>query len=253
VAEVTPRVIVALDVPSADRAIALADSLGEDCDFVKIGSELFTAAGPAVVSALANEHGGGAAGRRRDIFLDLKFHDIPATVRGAARSAAALGVRLLTVHASGGREMIEAAVEGAGANCGVLAVTILTSLDAEVLGEVWGRREPDLTVEALRLAEIARSAGAHGVVSSGHEAAAIRASYGDSLALLVPGIRLAGGDVHDQRRVSTPASAVAAGASYLILGRAVTAVADPAAALRRARAEAEEAHQIARTVLRDRG
>lgn len=251
-----PRVIVALDVPSAERAIALADGLGEGCDFVKVGSELFTAAGPAVVSTLASGRrppGKGAAPRQRDIFLDLKFHDIPATVRGAARSAAALGVKLITVHASGGREMIEAAVEGAGERCGVLAVTILTSLDAEALGEVWSRPVADLGAEALRLAEMAHSVGAHGVVCSGHEAAAIRAKFGDSLALLVPGIRLAGGDVHDQRRVSTPASAVAAGASYLILGRAVTAAADPVAALARARKEADAAHQAAGTVLQGRG
>ncbi len=240
-ASAAPRVIVALDVPSAERAIALADSLGPECDFVKVGSELFTAAGPRVVRDLASGAGGaagGECGRMRDIFLDLKFHDIPATVRGGARSAAALGATLLTVHASGGREMIEAAVEGAGPGCGVLAVTILTSLDAGVLGEVWGRSVAALTDEALRLADIARSAGAHGVVCSGHEAAAIRERHGDALKLLVPGIRLAGGDVHDQRRVATPASAVAAGASYLILGRAVTAAADPVAALARARMEA---------------
>ncbi|HET7551426.1 MAG TPA: orotidine-5'-phosphate decarboxylase [Gemmatimonadaceae bacterium] len=235
----TPRIIVALDVPSAERALALADSLGPDCDFVKVGSELFTAAGPQVVRDLAAGAGSGRAAR--DIFLDLKFHDIPATVRGGARSAAALGATLLTVHASGGREMIEAAVEGAGQGCGVLAVTILTSLDANLLGDVWGRRVADLTEEALRLADMARAAGAHGVVCSGHEAAAIRERHGDALKLLVPGIRLAGGDVHDQRRVSTPSSAVAAGASYLILGRAVTAADDPVAALARARNEAESA------------
>ena len=233
-----PRVIVALDVPSADGAITLADSLGEECDFVKVGSELFTAAGPGVVSALAEGAGRGGSGRGREIFLDLKFHDIPATVRGAARSAASLGARLLTVHASGGREMIEAAVDGAGERCGVLAVTILTSLDAGTLGDVWGRPVTDLAAEALRLAEIAREAGAHGVVCSGHEAAAIRARHGDALKLLVPGIRMAGGDAHDQRRVSTPASAVASGASYLVLGRAVTAAPDPVAALARARREA---------------
>lgn len=239
-----PRVIVALDVPSAERAIALAGSLGESCDFVKVGSELFTAAGPQVVRDLAAGAGAveGAGGpHRREIFLDLKFHDIPATVRGGARSAAALGASLLTVHASGGREMIEAAVDGAGPSCGVLAVTILTSLDAGVLGDVWGRPVGDLTEEALRLSDIARSAGAHGVVCSGLEAAAIHERHGDALKLLVPGIRLAGGEVHDQRRVSTPASAVAAGASYLILGRAVTAAPDPAAALARARAEAGKA------------
>jgi orotidine-5'-phosphate decarboxylase len=234
-ASTKPRIIVALDVGSAERAVSLANSLGPECDFVKVGSELFTAAGPRVVRDLASGAGGGP---ERDIFLDLKFHDIPATVRGGARSAAALGATLITVHASGGRAMIEAAVEGAGEACGVLAVTVLTSLDAGVLGEVWGRPVADLTEEALRLADLARAAGAHGVVCSGHEATAIRARHGDALKLLVPGIRLAGGDVHDQRRVSTPASAVSAGASYLILGRAVTAAPDPVAALGRARGEA---------------
>lgn len=232
------RVIVALDVSTAHRAIELVRNLGPACDFVKVGSELFTAAGPAVVRDLA---AGDADGPERAIFLDLKFHDIPATVRGAARSAAALGASLLTVHASGGREMVEAAVEGAGPGCGVLAVTVLTSLDAAALGGAWGRMVADVTEEALRLSDIARSAGARGVVCAGTEAAAIRARHGGSLELLVPGIRLAGGDAHDQRRVSTPAAAVAAGASYLILGRAVTAARDPVAALARARAEAERA------------
>ncbi|HEX6534958.1 MAG TPA: orotidine-5'-phosphate decarboxylase [Gemmatimonadaceae bacterium] len=227
-AELTPRAIVALDVPSADAALSLVERLGDACDFVKVGSELFTAAGPEVVRALRD---GG-----REVFLDLKVHDIPNTVRGAARSAAALGASLLTVHASGGRAMIEAAVEGAGERCGVLAVTVLTSLDASALGEAWGRRVDDVEGEVLRLAELARGAGAHGVVCSGGEAGAVHARHGDALRLLVPGIRLAGGTVHDQKRVVTPEGAVAAGASYLVLGRVVTGAPDPAATLRGIRA-----------------
>jgi orotidine-5'-phosphate decarboxylase len=127
--------------------------------------------------------------------------------------------------------MLDAAVEGAGNACGVLAVTVLTSLDATTLGEAWGRPIARVEDEVLRLAEMARAAGAHGIVCSGAEAAAVRATYGNTLRLLIPGIRLAGGDVHDQARVVTPEAALAAGASYLVLGRAVTAAADPREAL----------------------
>ena len=217
------RAIVALDVPDAVRASALLAQLGPAASFVKVGSELFTAAGPALVARMREE--------RRDVFLDLKWHDIPNTVRNAARAAAKLDVRLVTVHASGGRAMLEAAVEGAGSACGVLAVTVLTSLVGASLGEAWGRPIAQVEDEVLRLAELARGAGAHGIVCSGAEAAAVHAKYGSALRLLIPGIRLAGGDAHDQARVVTPEAAVAAGASYLVLGRAVTAAADPRAAL----------------------
>jgi orotidine-5'-phosphate decarboxylase len=217
--------IVALDVDSADAALRLARAVDGACRFFKVGSELFTAAGPDVVRALRGELGA-------DVFLDLKFHDIPNTVAGAVRSGVALGARLLTVHASGGSAMLEAARAAAGEACGVLAVTALTSLDAPALAASWGRTD-DVVVETevLRLAGLAADAGLHGIVCSGAEAAAVRASYGDRLAMLIPGIRLAGGDAHDQRRVMTPAAAQAAGARYLILGRAVTAAPDPAAAM----------------------
>lgn len=218
-----PRAIVALDVPDGAQALALVARLGARADFVKVGSELFTAAGPELVARLRAD--------ARDVFLDLKWHDIPTTVRNAARSASRLDVRLVTVHASGGRAMVEATVEGAGPSCGVLAVTVLTSLDAASLGEAWGRSVACVEDEVLRLAELARAAGARGIVCSGAEAAAVRAAYGNALELLVPGIRLAGGDAHDQTRVVTPEAAVAAGATYLVLGRAVTAAADPAATL----------------------
>lgn len=218
------RTIVALDVGSLTQVRTLVERIGEACDFYKVGSELFTAEGGAAVDLLRR------AGK--DVFLDLKFHDIPNTVRGAARSAAVLGARLLTVHASGGRAMLEAAVEGAGDECGVLAVTVLTSMDAPALSAVWGRPVDDIGAEVLRLAELARGAGAHGIVCSGAEAREVSERYGDALALLVPGIRLPGGDRHDQARVITPRAAVAAGARYLVLGRAVTGSADPVAALR---------------------
>jgi orotidine-5'-phosphate decarboxylase len=227
-ARATP--IVALDVPTAADALALARTLGSTCRFYKVGSELFTAAGASVVHALQDELGA-------DVFLDLKLHDIPNTVAGAVRSAAALGVRLLTVHASGGLAMLQAAQEAAqaaaarGNACDLLAVTVLTSFDAASLAAAWGRDVVTVEREVLRLAADAAEAGLHGIVCSGAEAAAVRAAHGDRLALLVPGIRLAGGSAHDQRRVMTPAAAQAAGARYLILGRAVTAAAHPQRAM----------------------
>jgi orotidine-5'-phosphate decarboxylase len=214
-----PRAIIALDVPDAAGAATLLERLGPEADFVKVGSELFAAAGAAMVRQLRSEH--------RDVFLDLKWHDIPNTVRSAARVAAAMDVSLVTVHASGGRAMLEAAVEGAGHACGVLAVTVLTSLDAASLGEAMGRPIASVQDEVLRLADLARKAGAHGVVCSGAEAGAVRVAFGNTLRILVPGIRLTGGARHDQARVVTPEDALAAGATYLVLGRAVTESRDP--------------------------
>ena len=211
--------IVALDLSSPEKALALVELLGDSCGFYKIGSELFTRAGPSVVQAIRD--------RGKDIFLDLKYHDIPNTVRQAASAAASLGVRLITVHASGGRPMLEEAVAGAGSGCGVLAVTVLTSLDGDALGELWGRERVDVAAQVLRLADLAKSAGAHGIVCSGLEVEAVRARHGRVLKTLVPGIRLAGSAAHDQARVMTPDAAVRAGADYLVLGRTVTAAADP--------------------------
>ena len=227
--------IVALDVPSHGDALRVARGLASRCRFFKVGSELFTAAGPDVVRALRDELGA-------DIFLDLKFHDIPNTVAAAVRSAVGLGVRLLTVHASGGLPMLraaqQAATETVGWRCGLLAVTALTSLEPAVLAAAWGRTDAvQMEREVLRLAGLAADAGLHGIVCSGAEVAAVRVTFGDRLAPLVPGIRLAGGASHDQARIMTPAAAQAAGARYLILGRAVTAAADPAAAMSRVLAE----------------
>ena len=219
----TTTPIIALDVPSADDAMRVVASLGARCRFYKIGSELFTAAGPSVVTRVRD------AGC--DVFLDLKVYDIPNTVRGAARSAAALGARLLTVHASGGVAMLEAAVEGGGERLGILAVTVLTSFDDTSLGEASGRTGVRVGEEVARLARLAARAHAHGIVCSGAEAAAVRAIFGDALAVLVPGIRMAGGAVHDQRRIVTPAEASAAGARYIVVGRAVTAAPDPRVAM----------------------
>ena len=237
-AHVTPTPIVALDVATAAGARALVDLLGESCRFYKVGTELFTAVGPPIVRALRE--------RGCDVFLDLKLHDIPTTVRLTARSAAGLGVRLLTVHATGGRPMMEAAVEGTraasarsdgdgtGDGCSILAVSVLTSVRPDVLGEAWGREGErlDVAAEVLRLSDLAAAAGVHGVVCGGEEAAAVRARHGTLLRLLVPGVRLPGGSAHDQARVVTPRAAVAAGADYLVVGRAVTGAEDPPAAMR---------------------
>jgi len=214
-----PIPIVALDFPRADVALAMVDRLGDTCRFYKVGGELFTAAGPQVVQALR------ALGN--DVFLDLKLHDIPKTVEGAARSAAEIGAKLLTVHATGGREMLAAAVEGAGERCGVLGVTILTSLDAAMLRSAWGRKTLEVYGEVLRLAGECASVGAHGVVCSGLEASKIGAKYGDKLKLLVPGIRAAGAQTDDQKRAVTAAEAAQAGANYIVLGRMITQAKDP--------------------------
>jgi orotidine-5'-phosphate decarboxylase len=215
---------VALDFPSAELALAMVERLGDACKFYKVGGELFTAAGPQVVQILR------ALGN--DVFLDLKLHDIPNTVKGAARSAASIGAKLLTVHATGGREMIAAAVEGAGASCGVLGVTILTSLDAAMLRSAWGQKSIEVYGEVLRLAGECAAVGAHGVVCSGLEAQKIGAKYGDKLKLLVPGIRPAGARSDDQKRTVTAAEAAKAGANYIVLGRMITEAKDPASELK---------------------
>jgi orotidine-5'-phosphate decarboxylase len=232
-ATVAPRAtpIVALDVSDRRAAQAIVTQLGDSCAFYKVGLELFAAEGPEIVAWLRD------AGK--SVFVDLKLHDIPNTVRGAARSVARHGASLLTVHASGGSEMIRAAVEGAhegagaagSGGCGILGVTILTSMDAKGIGEAWGRDQVDVTGEVVRLAGLVQGGGGAGIVCSGHEASAVHAIFGGALGLLIPGIRLPGGDAHDQRRVMTPRAAADAGARWLILGRAVTGAADPVAAM----------------------
>ena len=221
----TPVPIVALDVPDEERALALVRRLGASCDFYKIGGELFTARGPSVVDAVRRE------GKR--VFLDLKFHDIPNTVRAASRSAASCGASLITVHSIGGRAMIASAVEGAGENCGVLAVTVLTSLDGDGLAAALGRPVASVSDEVIRLARVAVDGGARGVVCSGLEAARISAEFGSRLETLVPGVRLAGDSAGDQSRVVTPGDASRAGATYVVLGRTVTGASEPAEAMRR--------------------
>lgn len=220
--------IVALDFGDAEAALNVVEQLREQCSFYKVGSELFTVAGPLIVRELRE--------RGCRVFLDLKLHDIPNTVGRATAAAAVLGVSMLTVHATGGEEMIRAAAANAGQGCEVFAVTVLTSLSAGALSSAWGRETPhmDMTWEVIRLADLARRSGARGVVCSGEEAAALRTHFGDALQLLIPGVRLPGSDAGDQARVVTPAEAARAGASYVILGRTVTSAPDPAVAMAQA-------------------
>jgi orotidine-5'-phosphate decarboxylase len=223
--------IVPLDVPTATDALELVEYLGDTCRFYKVGNELFTRAGPGMVEELR--------ARGKDVFLDLKFHDIPNTVAGGVRNASALGARLVTVHATGGAGMIRAAVEAAGPRCGVLAVTVLTSLTGDELAEVWGRQAVNVADEVLRLADLAAECGAHGIVCSGKEAGLVRERFGDRLAVLVPGVRAAGGATQDQARVVTPQQAVESGARYIVAGRMITAASDRRAAMQRLLAELE--------------
>jgi orotidine-5'-phosphate decarboxylase len=218
------RVIVALDVPEMKAATALAARLDPRLCRVKVGKELFTAAGPAVVAALQE--------RGFDVFLDLKYHDIPNTVAGACRAAARLGVWMLNVHASGGEAMMRAACE-AVANVArpplILGVTILTSLADGDLGQVGFSGTARDNV--LRLARLARASGLDGVVCSAQEAAELRQACGEDFLLVTPGIRLDASAKGDQARVVTPAEAVRLGASYLVIGRPITEAPDPVAAL----------------------
>jgi orotidine-5'-phosphate decarboxylase len=227
------ELIVPLDTPTQHDALELVDRLGERAGFYKVGLELYTRGGPGVVRALR--------GRGKRVFLDLKLHDIPNTVAGAVAAAVDLDVELLTLHAAGGAAMFRAAADAADGGLRLLAVTLLTSLDAPTVGRLWNREGLELEAEVLRLARLADDWGADGLVSSALEAHALRQALGPEIVLVTPGIRLAGGDRHDQARVTTPGEAVAAGADYLVVGRAITGAADPQAALDRVLAEMEGA------------
>jgi orotidine-5'-phosphate decarboxylase len=231
-----PVAIIALDVPSRAEAERLLDRIGPGADFVKVGLQLFTAEGPEVVRAMT------ARGCR--VFLDLKLHDIPATVAHAVESAAGLGADLLTIHTSGGAAMMRAAAkarDAAGPSAPkLLGVTLLTSLTEAEAAEAWGRASVDAGAEVARLAALAEACGLDGVVSSVHEVPTIRGATGGGFRVLTPGIRLAGDDAGDQARVATPAEAARLGSNYVVLGRSITAAADPAAALARALQEMNE-------------
>ncbi len=211
------RLCAALDFPTWAEAEPFARAVAPAVGMLKVGLELFTAEGPSVVRA--------ASALGRPVFLDLKLHDIPTTVEGAARSAARSGASLLTVHASGGAEMVRAAVRGAGPGLRVLAVTVLTSLNAEALSQVGLLGGPEASV--VRLARLAISAGAGGIVCSPLEVAAVRAAVGPGPLLVIPGVRPSGAARGDQARVATPAEAIRNGADVLVVGRPLREAADP--------------------------
>jgi orotidine-5'-phosphate decarboxylase len=221
--EARKRLIVALDVPDAPSAARLIERLEGNCQWFKVGLELFTAAGPAVLEPLVK--------RGCSIFLDLKFHDIPNTVASAVRSAAALGVRMVTLHAAGGSAMLaaaKAALAGLEDPPELLAVTVLTSMDQAQLSATGLDRSPSEQVELL--ARVGLAAGLRGFVCSPREAASLRALTGPEGVLVVPGIRPDGADTGDQKRIATPAEALRQGASYLVVGRPITQAPDPAQA-----------------------
>jgi orotidine-5'-phosphate decarboxylase len=214
-------IFVALDRPALDQALELIRAVREHAGGVKLGLEFFSAEGPAGVRQIA--------GLGLPVFLDLKLHDIPNTVAKAMETLAPLKPAILTVHAAGGRAMLQAAKAAASPETKVVAVTVLTSLEAAELAEVGVIGSPAEQVE--RLAELAREAGVDGIVCSGAEVGAVRRAWPDGF-FVVPGVRPAGGAVNDQKRVVTPAQALHHGASVLVIGRPITAAPDPAQAIR---------------------
>lgn len=227
-----PRVIVALDFPEAKSALALAERLSPSECGLKVGKELFTAAGPDLVKQLVK--------MGFPVFLDLKFHDIPNTVASACRAAADLGVWMLNVHASGGGKMMEAARQAVDLSTRkplLIAVTVLTSMNEADLRETGVAASPAEQVN--RLAGLAKQSGLDGVVCSAREAASLRASLGNEFLLVTPGIRPAGTDAGDQSRIVTPASAVRAGSDFLVVGRPITQADDPLLALQTINEEIE--------------
>jgi orotidine-5'-phosphate decarboxylase len=223
--EIQSRIIVALDYPDTQSALELVDRVEPGSCRFKVGKELFTRAGPQLVEQLV--------ARGFDVFLDLKFHDIPNTVASACHAAAELGVWMLNVHALGGERMMLAAREGIGRAAHqplLIAVTILTSMDEHDLAGIGLSGSPQDNV--MRLAGLASRCGLDGVVCSSRETAALRASLGDDFLLVTPGIRPAGLASDDQRRVMTPLQAVHSGSSYLVIGRPVTRADDPVSVLR---------------------
>ena len=216
--------VVAFDMPTGREALALAARL-PGLRWGKIGPVLFVREGPALVREFA------ARGVR--VFLDLKWHDIPTTVAGAVTAARDLGVGMATVHCLGGRAMLETAVRAAGPDLPLVGVTVLTSHDAAELESVLGRGVPDLGFESERLARVAVQAGLRGVVTSGQEMGLLREALGPAPWLVVPGIRMPGDAAGDQARTIGPEEAVRRGATYLVVGRPITAAPDPVAAYRR--------------------
>ncbi len=219
-----PKVLVALDYPAEQQALHLADQLNPaDCR-LKIGKEMFTRFGPAFIEKIHN--------KGFEVFLDLKFHDIPNTVARACESAAELGVWMINVHALGGRRMMEAAAEALvkrQTRPYLIAVTVLTSMSAQDLTELGIQQSP--AELALRLANMARDSGLDGVVCSAQEAGLMRKALGGEFLLVTPGIRPRGSDVNDQQRIMTPVEAIKQGSSYLVIGRPITQSDNPAGIL----------------------
>lgn len=226
-----PKIIVALDFPSRDPALALVDQLDPKKCRLKVGKELFTRSGPQLVEALQ--------GRGFEVFLDLKFHDIPNTTSAAVAAAADLGVWMVNVHASGGEKMMTACrerLEPFGADKPLLiAVTVLTSMTAEDLAGIGIPNSPEAQVS--RLATLTRNCGLDGVVCSAQEAPRLKKEQGDEFQLITPGIRPLTADKGDQQRIMTPSDALEAGSDYLVIGRPITQAADPLAALEAIHAE----------------
>lgn len=219
-----PRIVVALDFANPQDALALSSRLDPALCRLKVGKELFTAAGPQLVEALID--------RGYDIFLDLKFHDIPTTVGKACEAASRLGVWMLNVHASGGGDMMLAAREGvarSGRAPLLIAVTVLTSMNQQTLNQIGVTG--DLRSQVLNLARLTKQSGLHGVVCSAQEAEMLRAEIGAGFCLVTPGIRPKTASLDDQSRVVTPAQAIANGADYLVIGRPITQAEDPMSAL----------------------
>jgi orotidine-5'-phosphate decarboxylase len=214
-----PRIIVALDFPTAEQAMLFTARLDPGTCRVKVGKELFTAAGPRLVEKII--------GKGFDVFLDLKFHDIPSTVANACRVAAGLGVWMMNVHALGGRKMLSAAREAVPpGSAKLIAVTLLTSMGRSDLNDVGLSGEPGDVVR--RLAVLAHDCALDGVVSSALEAMELRKTMGEHFCLVTPGIRPAGASSDEQKRVTTPLQAIRNGASYLVIGRPITQASDPA-------------------------
>lgn len=232
-----PEIILAVDVPSAAEVAPLMNKLPAEWVWFKVGLELFTAEGPAVLNLIS--------ARQKKIFLDLKLHDIPRTVANAVTAAAKLGVNLITVHAIGGRAMLQAATEAAAAfgpdRPRLVAVTTLTSLNQDDFKDLGIGRT--VSAQAVALTEMALACGIDGVVTSVHEAPALRQRFGNGPILVTPGIRPSGADVGDQKRVATPTLAVESGSTYLVVGRPIVEAVDPCLAARTIQREVDCAWQ----------
>lgn len=226
------KICLALDVDSYEKAMALVKTLKDHVGCFKVGKELFTRFGPRIVDDIHRERG--------RVFLDLKFHDIPNTVKGAARAAAEMGVFMFNVHASGGQAMMEAAIEGVKMSGRkdviVLGVTVLTSIDQKILSDEL-RIHDALEDHVVRLAQLAQKSGLSGVVASAKEIKFIRKACGDDFVILTPGVRPLWDQTHDQKRVMTPKEAAQAGADYIVVGRTVTGAEDPMKAIEKVEAE----------------